>query len=170
MDLNEGRDLFLVIATGLGKSIVLFAPLIAAQARRERGIAFMIVPTKVLAEQMAQVGQKYGLSTLAINEDSVTTREQRDLFAEFAGGAGISVAVMSAQMLQGRRMGKLLKDAKFKSLVRWMLIDEAHVLNEESGTFREPYRGILHMRPRFPTSTIWGAVTATATMAKYEFI
>ncbi|KAJ7085300.1 hypothetical protein C8R44DRAFT_721701 [Mycena epipterygia] len=107
IDLNEGRDLFLVIATGLGKSIVLFAPLIAAQARRERGIAFIIVPTKVLAEQMAQVGQKYGLRTLAINEDSVreaATGEQRDLFAEFAGGAGISVAVMSPQMLHGKAL------------------------------------------------------------------
>ncbi|KAJ6463097.1 P-loop containing nucleoside triphosphate hydrolase protein [Mycena vulgaris] len=165
-DLNDGRDLFLVIATGLGKSIVLFAPLIAAQARQERGIAFVIVPTKVLAEQMAEVGRKYGLRALAINEDSVreaATRDKRDLFAEFSGGAGISVGVMSPQMLQGRRMGKLLNDPKFKSLVRWMLIDEAHVLNEESGTSREPYRSILHMRPRLPTTTVWAAVTGTAT-------
>ncbi|KAJ7306176.1 P-loop containing nucleoside triphosphate hydrolase protein [Mycena albidolilacea] len=165
-DLNDGRDLFLVIATGLGKSIVLFAPLIAAQARQERGIAFMIVPTKVLAEQQAEVGRKFGLRTIAINEDSVREahiREERDLFAEFAGGNGISVGVMSPQMLQGRRVGKLLDDPKFRVLVRWMLIDEAHVLNEESGTFREPYRGILHMRPRLSTKTIWGATTGTAT-------
>jgi ATP-dependent helicase YprA (DUF1998 family) len=57
-DLNEGRNLFLVIAPGLGKSIVLFTPLIAAQARGERGIAFMIaMPTKVLAEQQVHVVQ-----------------------------------------------------------------------------------------------------------------
>ncbi|KAJ7835630.1 hypothetical protein B0H13DRAFT_2369235 [Mycena leptocephala] len=73
-DLNDGRELFLVIATGLGKSIVLFAPLIAAQARQECGIAFMIVPTKVLAEQQAEVGRKYGLKAIAINEDSVRDR------------------------------------------------------------------------------------------------
>ncbi|KAJ7849455.1 hypothetical protein B0H13DRAFT_1906137 [Mycena leptocephala] len=99
-DLNEGRDVFLVIAPGLEKSIVLFAPLTAAQARGERGIAFMIVPTKVLAEQQirerkltertkAEVGRKYGLRTTAINEDWVTeaaTREERDLFAESLAG------------------------------------------------------------------------------------
>ncbi|KAJ7138471.1 P-loop containing nucleoside triphosphate hydrolase protein, partial [Mycena crocata] len=166
-DLNDGRDLFLVAATGMGKSIILFSPLIAAQERRERGIAFIIVPTKVLAEQMAGVGVKYGLRTLAINEDSVreaSTREKRDLFTEFAGGTGISVGVMSPQMLQGRAIGQLLKDPKFKELVRWMLIDEAHVLNEEGGTFREPYRGILHFRPRLPSTTVWGACTATATV------
>ncbi|KAJ7840469.1 P-loop containing nucleoside triphosphate hydrolase protein [Mycena leptocephala] len=157
--IDHGKDL------NEGKRIVLFAPLIAAQARGERGIAFMIVPTKVLAEQQV-LGRKYGLRTTAINEDSVreaATREERDLFAEFAGGDGISVGVMSPQMLQGPRMGKLLNNPKTKSLVRWMLIDEAHVLDEESGTFREPYRGILHIRPRLPSSTVWAGVTGTAT-------
>ncbi|KAF7341572.1 Nucleoside triphosphate hydrolase protein [Mycena sanguinolenta] len=168
IDLNNGRDLFLVIGPGHGKSIVLFAPLIAAQARGERGLAFMIVPTKVLAVQQAEVGRKYGLRALAINEDTVreaATREGRDLFAEFAGGDGISVAVMSPQMLQGRRIGQLLNDAKTKSLVRWMLVDEAHVLDDESGTFREPYRGLLNMRARLPSGTVWAAVTGTATVS-----
>ncbi|KAJ7843532.1 hypothetical protein B0H14DRAFT_3456092 [Mycena olivaceomarginata] len=85
LHLNDGQDVFLVIAPGFGKSVVLFAPLIAAQARGERGIAFMIVPTKVLAEQQAEVGRKYGLRAVAINEDSVReayTRENRDLCAE----------------------------------------------------------------------------------------
>ncbi|KAJ6572245.1 hypothetical protein B0H19DRAFT_1348338 [Mycena capillaripes] len=166
-DLNDGHDVFLVIAPGLGKSIVLFAPLIAAQARGERGIAFMVVPTKVLAEQQAEVGRKYGLRAIAINEDSVreaATREERDLFAEFAGGNGISVGVMSPQMLQGRRMAKLLADPKIKCLILWMLIDEAHVLDEESGIFRESYRGILQMRACLPSKTVWAAVTGTATV------
>jgi hypothetical protein len=61
-------------------------------------------------------------------------------------------------------MGKLLNDPKIKCLVRWMLIDEAHVLDEESGTFRKPYRNILHMRPRLPSSTVWAGVTRTATV------
>jgi superfamily II DNA helicase RecQ len=47
-DLNDGHDLFLVIATGLGKSIVLFAPLIAAQARQERGIAHQQIRKKLV--------------------------------------------------------------------------------------------------------------------------
>lgn len=55
MDLVEGRDLFLVIATGMGKTAVLHAPLQAAQARKEKGIAFLIVPTKVLAEQQVSL-------------------------------------------------------------------------------------------------------------------
>jgi hypothetical protein len=61
-------------------------------------------------------------------------------------------------------MGKLLNDPKTNAHIRWMLINEAHVLNEESGTFREPYRGILHVRARLPSTTVWDAVTGTATI------
>ncbi|KAJ6614662.1 hypothetical protein B0H10DRAFT_2044250, partial [Mycena sp. CBHHK59/15] len=50
-DLNDGRDMVLVLATGLGKTLILHAPLIAAQEGQEWGIAFLIVPAKVLAEQ-----------------------------------------------------------------------------------------------------------------------
>ncbi|KAJ7354179.1 hypothetical protein DFH08DRAFT_41853 [Mycena albidolilacea] len=131
-------------------------------------IVFMIVPTKVLAEQQAEAGRKYGPRATAINEDSVreaATREERDLFAELAGGDGISVGIRSPQMLQGPRMGKLLNEPKPKCLVRWMLVDEAHVLDKESGTFRKPYRGILHMQPRLPSGTVWAAVTGTATIS-----
>ena len=54
MDLNNGQDLFLVIATSQGKTIILHAPLIAAQAQQENGIALLIVPTKVLVEQQVR--------------------------------------------------------------------------------------------------------------------
>lgn len=51
VDIVDGKDVFLVIAPGLGKSLVLLSGLIAAQARGEKGIAFLIVPTKALAQQ-----------------------------------------------------------------------------------------------------------------------
>ncbi|KAJ6610162.1 hypothetical protein B0H10DRAFT_1638125, partial [Mycena sp. CBHHK59/15] len=89
-DLNDGRDVVLVLATGLGKTVILHAQVIAAQERQERGIAFLIVPTKELAEQQAEVAKKNGLRALAINEDSVreAVAHNHDLFAEFSGGGG----------------------------------------------------------------------------------
>ena len=41
MDLNNGQDLFLVLATSQGKTTVLHGPLIAAQAGQENGIALL---------------------------------------------------------------------------------------------------------------------------------
>lgn len=51
LDLVNGKDLFLVVGPGHGKTVVLLAPMLAAQARGRAGIWLMIVPTKVLAEQ-----------------------------------------------------------------------------------------------------------------------
>ena len=52
MDLVNGRDLLLVVRPGGGKTTIMLAPLLVAQARRESGIALVIVPTKLLAEQL----------------------------------------------------------------------------------------------------------------------
>lgn len=51
MNIIEGRDLFLVIAPGSGKTLVLLTPLLWAQNRMESGIAIIVVPSKYLTEQ-----------------------------------------------------------------------------------------------------------------------
>ena len=72
-------------------------------------------------------------------------QEGQDLFAELAGGTGIQVGVMSPQMLQGQRLSKYIKDIKYKHLVQWLLIDECHLVDEESRTFLMVYRSIANM-------------------------
>ena len=52
MDLYRGKDVFLTIATGQGKTIVLLSSLLAAKAKGEKGIGVAIVPTKALAQQL----------------------------------------------------------------------------------------------------------------------
>jgi ERCC4-related helicase len=47
----KGTDVFLVIATAKGKTLVLLSGLIAAHARHQQGIGFLIFPTKALAIQ-----------------------------------------------------------------------------------------------------------------------
>ena len=51
LDLINGKDLFLVVAPGMGKTTVMMAPLLAAAERKESGIAIIVVPTKLLGEQ-----------------------------------------------------------------------------------------------------------------------
>ncbi len=62
-DLVCGKDVFLVIAPGAGKSTVICAPLLVAQDLGETGIAIAIVPTKILSEQL--VGCLYHLCSVA---------------------------------------------------------------------------------------------------------
>ncbi|TFK39191.1 P-loop containing nucleoside triphosphate hydrolase protein [Crucibulum laeve] len=168
MDLNEGRDVFLVIATGMGKTAVLHAPLQAAQARNEKGIGLLVVPTKVLVEQQAEVASRNGLRALAIHEDTVREAhlEGRDLFNELIGGQGVSVGIMSPQMLLSPRLRKLIRNPGIKDAIRWMLIDEAHLVDETSGTFLVAYRAIVTMRALLSSHTVWAAVSGTATPSR----
>ncbi|KAJ7028391.1 hypothetical protein C8F04DRAFT_1265926 [Mycena alexandri] len=127
-DLVDGRDVFLLLKRV--KSAGLRSSLCLQKYWRNRGRSRLQIWFQS-----------------ACNQQGLGARSCRDLFAEFAGGTGISVGVMSPQMLRGRHMGKLLSEAKTKALVRWMLIDEET------------------MRPRLPTATIWATTTDTATLS-----
>lgn len=52
LELADSKDVFLVIAPGMGKTTVMLAPLLAAQARDQPGIGLIVVPTKALGVQL----------------------------------------------------------------------------------------------------------------------
>ena len=51
LDICHGRDLFLVVAAGGGKTYVMAASPLVAQHLGQSAIGFIIVPTKILTEQ-----------------------------------------------------------------------------------------------------------------------
>ncbi|KAF8868796.1 P-loop containing nucleoside triphosphate hydrolase protein, partial [Mucidula mucida] len=169
-DLVRGRDVFLVIATGSGKTLIILAPLIAAQACRKSGIALLLVPTKALGEEHKITAEKYSIVTWVINEDSLrdASANGRDLFKELFKATGIQLAIMSPQMA-GCDSFKVHED-KFKHAVNWALIDEPHLAGSGSGVFEAPYQRLASLQWRLKTDVVWAAVTATATPADVRYI
>ncbi|KAJ8095460.1 hypothetical protein PM082_023230 [Marasmius tenuissimus] len=167
LHLINGKDVFLAIATGQGKTIVFMAPLIVAQAQKEHGIAFMIVPTKSLAEQQCQTATRFGIKAFALTEDTVrdANLEGRNLFTELWNSAreGVCIAVMSPQMLASTSVRSQLRKPKLKGAIRWMFIDEVHLVEETDSVFCTPYRSIEFARARLSPATVWGAATGTIT-------
>ncbi|KAJ7874113.1 P-loop containing nucleoside triphosphate hydrolase protein [Mycena leptocephala] len=165
MEIVRGKDVWCIIATGMGKTVVLQTGAIAADARGECGICLIIVPTKVLVEQQAEVAAARGLRALAINEDTVREAAlvKRDLWLELTRGDDVRVAIMTPQMVQGRRMQELLNSPAFVDLVRWVSIDEAGLVGQKEGVFAAPYLRLSMLRVKLNDSTVWVAVTATAT-------
>lgn len=51
MSLVTGHDTFVVLPTGGGKTLIMQAPLVVADAMGQSGKAFIIIPTKILADQ-----------------------------------------------------------------------------------------------------------------------
>ncbi|KAH9943979.1 P-loop containing nucleoside triphosphate hydrolase protein [Amylocystis lapponica] len=166
LDLIAKKEVFLVVAPGMGKTTLLHAPLLAAQACGEKGIAIIVVPTKLLAIQQAAVACSRGLRALAIDQDTVREAyhtKRRDLFAELATGDDIRIGIMSPQMLQSEEMQKMLGLPKVKALIRWFFIDEVHLLCELSGDWHTAYQAVKYMRVHLLPSTIWAAIAGTAT-------
>ncbi|KAF9005311.1 P-loop containing nucleoside triphosphate hydrolase protein [Hymenopellis radicata] len=169
LDLAEhiyaGTDVFCTSATGSGKTIPLQSGPLLAHARGERGIAILVVPTKVLAEQHEEVANRWHLRALAINEDTVRRSRvtDRDLFRELAEGTDVRVGIMTPQMLASEHMSSLFKQQSFLQQLRWFLVDEVHLFDEKESVFAVPYQTLSLLRVRMLPSVIWVSVTATAT-------
>ncbi|KZT04898.1 uncharacterized protein LAESUDRAFT_760650 [Laetiporus sulphureus 93-53] len=148
LDIIEGRDVFLVIAPGQGKTTVFWASLLAAQALGKQGIALCIVPTKLLSIQQSESARRVGLRAITLNEDTVHDAyyDKRDLFDELQNGEDIRIAFLSPQMLAGEHMKKLLQMSSFKDLIRWFMIDETHLPDDENPLWRESYSVLKTMR------------------------
>lgn len=50
MAMDGGKDVFLIVATGRGKSSIIHVPILADMADGKSTIEFVIVPTKTLAD------------------------------------------------------------------------------------------------------------------------
>ena len=53
--ITEGNNVFLIIATGKGKTLVLLSALVAAQARGKNAVGIYIAPTKALVLQQVHI-------------------------------------------------------------------------------------------------------------------
>ncbi|KAF5327994.1 hypothetical protein D9611_014916 [Ephemerocybe angulata] len=86
LDLYKGKDVFLTIATGEGKTTVLLSPLIAAKLKLEEGIGIAVVPTKALAQQLEKTARAVGLDALSVTEDTLREADAlgNDLFKVLA--------------------------------------------------------------------------------------
>ncbi|KAK7063962.1 P-loop containing nucleoside triphosphate hydrolase protein [Favolaschia claudopus] len=171
LEIDKKNHVFCVVATGMGKTVVLMAGAMAASARSEKGIALLIVPTKVLVEQQAEVASRRGLRVLAINQDTVRDARLagRDLFKELVEGDDVRMGVMTPKMLCEAEMTALLKKDAFVNLVRWVSIDEAQ-LARQAGVFQAGYKSLVYLHIRLPKSTVYTLASATAPPAEAVLI
>lgn len=58
----EGKEVFAILPTGSGKSVLIHAPILAAKELGERKIALVIVPTKALGSNHVSLRQRIGES------------------------------------------------------------------------------------------------------------
>ncbi|MBI5584386.1 MAG: DNA helicase RecQ, partial [Deltaproteobacteria bacterium] len=147
----DGRDCFVVMPTGGGKSLCFQLP-----AHLLPGTCLVISPLISLMKDQVDAAQGNGLRAAFINS-SQTDQERLKVFGELQAGR-LDLLYVSPERLAMETFLNHLKRAPL-SLVA---IDEAHCISEWGHDFRPDYLSLSEMVTHFPGLPV-AAFTATAT-------
>ncbi|KAJ7211404.1 P-loop containing nucleoside triphosphate hydrolase protein [Mycena pura] len=163
----NGKECVVIARTGWGKTLCIAIPILLRPDR----VAITISPLKRL--QMMQVSDfltKFGISTVAINEDTPNCPVLWSVRAISEGKVShLIVQPEQFSLYHGHlpRMARLLHDHKFVSRVAAVAVDECHniymVGSAVNGRapFRPSYGALPQLRVRLGTTTAWSFLSAT---------
>ncbi|KAF8311899.1 P-loop containing nucleoside triphosphate hydrolase protein [Clavulina sp. PMI_390] len=163
-------------ATGAGKSITFFLPLLAG----EDGITFIIVPLTVLGEQMVETAKSYGITAFNASSESLRDKKEMEvqcscqlhssgvylLSQELAQGS-FRVIAISPELLLDPRFWKLYQTPLFRRRISRIILDEAHCATLWGESFRAKYLelGRLYLYLAHHASWVqWYLTSATLTL------
>ncbi|KAG8679115.1 hypothetical protein FRC09_019246, partial [Ceratobasidium sp. 395] len=70
MSLCNGKDVFLVVGTGEGKSCLIQSPVLANAAAGRKSIGIVLAPTKAPADDEARAANDKRTEAIAVHEDN----------------------------------------------------------------------------------------------------
>jgi ATP-dependent DNA helicase RecQ len=157
-DAIAGRDVFVLLPTGGGKSLCFQLP-----ALIKPGLTVVVSPLIALMKDQVDALQAGGVPATFLNSTLAPEESRRRLRGLHQGEYRLLYAAPERLMLSG-----CLSD-----LQRWnvnlIAVDEAHCISEWGHDFRPEYRQLSQLRPLFPNVPMM-ALTATATTRVREDI
>lgn len=147
----EGRDAFVLMPTGGGKSLCYQLPALVRE-----GLTVVVSPLIALMKDQVDAMQTAGVPATFLNSTLGADEARRRLSGLYAGEYRLLYVAPERLMLDGM----------LDRLAQWqpeaIAIDEAHCISEWGHDFRPEYRQIAELRMRFPNLPFM-ALTATAT-------
>jgi ATP-dependent DNA helicase RecQ len=156
--LIEGRDVFVLMPTGGGKSLCYQLPALVRP-----GLAVVVSPLIALMKDQVDALEALGVRAAYINS-SLSSADVRARQAAISRGEIKILYVAPERLMMTAFLGWLKAQG-----VGLFAIDEAHCISEWGHDFRPEYRELRELRASFPQTPI-GAFTATATSRVQEDI
>lgn len=154
----QGRDVFVLAPTGMGKSLCFQIPAVAAK----NGVTVVVSPLLALMNnQVSSLRQKL-VSVVSFASDTPTAKRQEITDDLSSGHPSCRLLYITPERLCSFEFLKLLDGIYGKGQLNRLVVDEAHCISEWGHDFRADYRKLGVFRNRFQGVPIM-ALTATAT-------
>jgi superfamily II DNA/RNA helicase len=172
--MKPGASLVVNLPTGAGKTLVIFAPAIAAL--RDRGLTVVIVPTVALARDLGRrmmdlLPAAARAPSLELAYHSGLEEEAKKAFRRRIRDGSQPIVFASPEAILGSLRGALF-DATRAGRLRYFAVDEAHMISQWGDEFRPEFQllsglraGLLSVCPpseRFRTLLLTGTLTEDA--------
>ena len=160
----SGKDAFVLMPTGGGKSLCYQLPSIICSGRT-KGVTVVISP--LLSLMQDQVEHLRALNIQAVHFNSEVTAEHRNLvmkgLRDNRAEQLIQLLYVTPEMLsKSQAIISALHDLHRRDKLARMVIDEAHCVSQWGHDFRPDYKSLGDVRKQFPGMPVM-ALTATAT-------
>ncbi|KAH9951073.1 P-loop containing nucleoside triphosphate hydrolase protein [Amylocystis lapponica] len=150
-------DVVAVAATGSGKTLSFWIPLLMALEDGEDKMIIVVTPLNILGKQNVDLLQVAGISSTAID----ATNASAEVFqAVEAGQHRVVVANPEIILQPGGHFEALLKKPKFTSRLLYVVFDEGHCVSEWSH-FRAQYKDLGRLRFIIPDTIPFYVASAT---------
>lgn len=158
-----GRDCFVVLPTGSGKSLLFQLPAVV-----QGGITVVISPLLSLSrDQLLNLADK-GISGLMISSEQDREELKRSYTRLFNGDPSLKLVYVTPEMLvQSKKFVSVLEALHRKRLLTRIVVDEAHCCSTMGHDFRPDYQKLFFLKRQFPSVPLL-CVTATATVQVEE--
>ncbi|KAJ5550165.1 hypothetical protein N7461_004863 [Penicillium sp. DV-2018c] len=159
----SGKDTFILMPTGGGKSLCYQLPSIVTGGRTT-GVTIVISPLLSLMEDQVSHLRKLRVKAFMINGET-DAQEKSWIMTQIskAGGEGLEVLYITPEMLsKSQALIRALENLHRRNRLARLVIDEAHCVSQWGHDFRPDYKEVGEVRARFPGVPVM-ALTATAT-------
>ncbi|KIX03750.1 uncharacterized protein Z518_07303 [Rhinocladiella mackenziei CBS 650.93] len=160
----SGKDAFVLMPTGGGKSLCYQLPSIV-QSGRTHGVTVVVSPLLSLMQDQVDHLQKLNIQAYLVNGDT-TSEHRRYVFTALRASKPeeyIQLLYVTPEMLsKSQAMCQTLQDLYRRGLLARIVIDEAHCVSQWGHDFRPDYKALGEVRSQFKDVPVM-ALTATAT-------